>query len=337
MDTFKALVLNQTSNHLTIDFQEIDKKTVDGSHFPKDADIEIEVHYSSLNYKDGLIVTENRGGLVRSFPHIPGIDLAGRVLSSTHNDFPIGTEVIRTGWRYGESYWGGYSQYTRARASDLIKIPSGLTPRSAMMVGTAGLTALLAIEQIKPKLSDAPLLVTGASGGVGSWAIYFLHALGYRVQAATRRPNELSEYLTQLGAMDCIDAAELPTAQHRPLNTSRWSGVINTVAGGALRAILSQLQYQAKIACCGLVAGNDFSASIIPFLLRANSLIGIDSVMIDKNQREHAWQKIGKILNNDNTIESLLAIKEIGLQDVKSSSSKMMKGEINGRYLISLR
>ncbi len=265
-------------------------------------DVTVLVEYSTVNYKDGLCIGPG-GGLVRTYPHVPGIDFAGTVESSDDPRYKAGDAVVLTGWRVGEKHWGGYSQKARVKADYLVPLPDGLSSRQAMAVGTAGFTAMLAIMALEDHglhPEQAPVLVTGAAGGVGSVAIAILANLGYEVAAVTGRP-EASDYLKALGATQIVARSDINETTKRPLEAETWSGCVDAVGGDMLARVLGQMAYGASVAAVGLAGGAGLPTTVIPFLLRGVNLLGIDSVMQPFQQRERAWRRLA----NDLPLEKL--------------------------------
>jgi len=296
--------------------------------------VTVAVECSTLNYKDGLIL-QGIGRLVRSYPHIPGIDFAGTVEKSESPEFSPGDPVILTGWRVGEAQWGGYAEKARVKASFLVRRPDGLSARQAMAIGTAGFTAMLAIialERHGLRSGAGDVLVTGAAGGVGSVAVSLLSRLGHRVVASTGRP-ELRSYLTELGAAELIDRATLAAKPPRPLDSERWAGAVDAVGGTTLATILTQLNYRASVAACGLAGGSDLPATVIPFLLRGVSLLGIDSVMCPREERIEAWQRLVRDLPLDR-LERMT--QSLPLSDLPELAPQILKGGVRGRIVIDV-
>ena len=294
MATFRALVLHEEDGNVVPRVE-----TVDEAQLPP-GDVTVAVEYSTLNYKDGMIL-QGIGRLVRSYPHIPGIDFAGTVERSDSAEFKPGDPVILTGWRVGEVQWGGYAEKARVKADWLVRRPRGLSASQAMAIGTAGLTAMLAVMALERhglRPGDGDVLVTGAAGGVGSVATALLSALGHRVLAASGRP-ELRGYLTGLGAADLVERSALAAKPSRPLDRERWAGAIDAVGGATLATVLTQLKYRASVAACGLAGGSDLPATVIPFLLRGVNLLGIDSVMCPRAERVEAWRRLAHDLPQD--------------------------------------
>ena len=325
--TFTALVVRNTGE-ITHSIEE-----VDDSQLPE-GDVTVDVEYSSLNYKDGLCL-HGRGGLVRNYPHVPGIDFAGTVSHTTNSDFKVGDSVILTGWRVGESRWGGYASRATVNAHELVAVPEGLTTRSAMALGTAGLAAMLAIlalEQHGLTSGSGEVLVTGASGGVGSLAVALLAGQGYEVAAVTGRPHN-SDYLKQLGATRIVPRKDLDTVVARPLESETWAGCIDNAGGPMLARVLGQMRYGASIAAVGLAAGNSLPATVIPFLLRAVNLLGIDSVMCPKQTRIKAWARLAQDLPTGILAQTTT---EIGLKDLPDAGQQILNGEIRGRTIVAI-
>jgi acrylyl-CoA reductase (NADPH) len=300
-----------------------------------EGEVTVAVEYSTLNYKDGMILN-GLGRLVRKYPHVPGVDFAGAVDSSQSPDYKPGDKVILTGWRVGEVQWGGFAEKARVQASQLVRLPAGLTTRNAMAIGTAGFAAMLAVMGLEERglaTTKGEVLVTGAAGGVGSVAIAVLSKLGYRVVASTGRPDQ-HDYLRSLGATAFIDRAELAKPASRPLDAERWAGAIDAVGSTTLATILTQLKYGASVAACGLAGGNDLPASVIPFLLRGINLLGIDSVMCPIERRRAAWARLAR----DLPLAKLDALTEIApLGALPELARKILKGGIRGRIVVDVR
>ncbi len=274
-ETFTALVLDQSDDNFSAELRPLTDADL------PEGDVTVAVEYSTLNYKDGIIVKGNIGRLVRNFPHVPGIDFAGTVEHSDSDAFKPGDKVVLTGWRVGEMYWGGLSQKARVKAEWLVPLPDGLSPSQAMAVGTAGFTSMLCVDALEAHgltPDSGEVLVTGGAGGVGSVAIAILANLGHTVVASTGRRSE-DEYLCRLGASEIIDRADLAEAQARPLERERWAGCVDTVGGKTLSTVLAQMKYGRSVAACGLAGGNTLETTVLPFLLRGVNILGIDSVM----------------------------------------------------------
>ena len=265
-----------------------------------DGDVVVAVDYSTVNYKDGLCIGPG-GGLVRNYPHVPGIDFAGTVETSNDPRYKAGDKVVLTGWRVGEVHWGGYAQKARVKADWLVPLPAGLTTRQAMAVGTAGFTAMLAVMALQDHgltAGSGPVLVTGAAGGVGSVATAILANLGHEVAAVTGRP-ETADYLTSLGATQIVARDEINEVTKRPLEAETWAGCVDAVGGPMLARALGQMKYGASVAAVGLAGGANLPATVIPFLLRGINLLGIDSVMQPFDNRLRAWERIATDLPMD--------------------------------------
>ncbi len=296
-------------------------------------EVTIRVSHSTLNYKDGLALT-GKAPILRRFPMIPGIDLAGVVESSDSEEWKTGQSVLVTGWGMGESHYGGFAQRARVSAAWPVRIPDGLDAARAMAVGTAGFTAmlcLLALERYGVRPGDGPVLVTGAAGGVGSVAISLLAKNGWHVIASTGRPHE-ADYLKALGAAEIIDRAEL-SSPGKPLGKERWAAAIDSVGSYTLANVLSQTKRGGAVAACGLAQGMDLPGSVAPFILRNVALLGVDSVMSAASLRVKAWERLSRDLNLDH-LASLT--QTIALEDVIATASKILAGEVRGRTLIEL-
>jgi acrylyl-CoA reductase (NADPH) len=329
MATFRALMLHEDGGKIDPRIEAVDE-----TRLPP-GEVAVAVEYSTLNYKDAMVL-QGLGRLVRNYPHIPGVDFAGIVERSDSPEFKPGDAVILTGWRVGEVQWGGYAEKARVKASWLVRRPEGLSAAQAMAVGTAGFTAMLAVmalerHGLRPGVGD--VLVTGAAGGVGSVAIALLSALGHRVVAATGRPDQ-RDYLMDLGAADLIERAALAAKPTRPLDRERWAGAIDAVGGNTLATILTQLEYRASVAACGLAGGSDLPATVIPFLLRGVNLLGIDSVMCPREERTEAWRRLARDLPL-NRLERMTHIEPLAA--VPGLAQKILKGEVRGRTVIDIK
>jgi acrylyl-CoA reductase (NADPH) len=293
----------------------------------------VRVEYSALNYKDGLAVT-GKAPVVRRFPMIAGIDLAGTVEQSSHPQWKPGDKVICTGWGMGETHLGAYAEKARVRGDWLVRLPEGMSARDAMAIGTAGFTAMLAVLALEkhglvPK--DGPIVVTGAAGGVGSVATAVLSKLGYQVIASTGRMSEAA-YLKNLGAAEVIDRSEL-SGPAKTLARERWAGGIDSVGSTTLANILSMTKYAGAIAACGLAAGIDLPASVAPFILRGVCLLGIDSVMCPIELRKVAWSRLARDLDPGKLVE---ITHEIGLGEVMAAGAKILAGQVRGRIVVKI-
>lgn len=326
---FKALLVEKDeagATHASV-------QELDDARLPE-GDVTVAVEYSTLNYKDGLCIGPG-GGLVRNYPHVPGVDFAGTVEASDDARYKPGDKVILTGWRVGEAHWGGYATRARVKADWLVPLPEGLSTRDAMAVGTAGLTAMLAVMALEAhglKTGQGPVLVTGAAGGVGSVATAILASLGHEVAAVTGRP-ETEDYLRDLGAASIVPRAELNETTKKPLESERWAGCIDAVGGAMLARVLGQMNHGASVAAVGLAGGADLPAKVIPFLLRGVNLLGIDSVMQPYENRVAAWERIAREL----PMEKLRAmIRPARLGDLPELGAEILKGQVRGRVVVDV-
>ncbi len=297
-------------------------------------EVTVAVDYSTVNYKDGLCVGPG-GGLVRNYPHVPGIDFAGVVETSQDDRYKPGDKVVLTGWRVGEAHWGGYAQKARVKADWLVPLPEGLDTRSAMAVGTAGFTAMLAVMALEDHgmtPADGEVLVTGAAGGVGSVATAILANLGYQVAGVTGRPEQ-ADYLTGLGASRIVAREDLAETTKRPLEAETWAGCVDAVGGAMLARVLGQVKYGASVAAVGLAGGAGLPATVIPFLLRGVNLLGIDSVMQPYDNRVRAWQRIATDLPMDKLEAMILPAT---LTDVPALGRDILKGQVRGRVVVDV-
>ena len=329
-EKFKAILLNQEGEKFSREIKEIDK------NFLKHGDVLVKVDYSSLNFKDALIL-KNGARLVKEFPHIPGIDFSGKVVESKSDKFKEGDEIIQTGWRVGEIYYGGYSQYAKVNADFLIKKPKNISSRQAMMLGTAGLTAIQCAFTTKQtrevlllgeKVND--VVVTGASGGVGSIAVMMLSKMGCNVTAATSKTND--DYLKSIGAKNIIKSSDLDK-EARPLDKGLYDGAVDTVGGNILANILSHVKPNGIVAACGNASSIKLNTTVMPFIIRGVKLWGIDSVSVSIKRREFLWDEASKLVDFDLLDKS---IKEISLEQLLEEYSKMLEGKTSGRYIINL-
>ena len=328
MPTFRALVLHEEGGKVVPRIEAIDE-----ARLPP-GEVTVRVEYSTLNYKDGMIL-EGIGRLVRNYPHVPGVDFAGAVERSESPEFKPGDPVILTGWRVGEVQWGGYAEKARVPAAYLVRRPEGLSARRSMAIGTAGFTAMLAVialerHGLRPGAGD--VLVTGAAGGVGSVAVALLSRLGHRIIASTGRAEQ-RQYLTELGAAALIERAALATPPTRPLDSERWAGAVDVVGSATLATILTQLKYRASVAACGLAGGSDLPASVIPFLLRGVTLLGIDSVMCPREERIEAWNRLAREL----PLDKLDRMTEtVPLSALPEAAPRILAGQIRGRVVVDV-
>ncbi len=330
-DQFKALILNQEGDNFTRDIKSINKS------FLKHGDVTVKVEYSGLNYKDALIL-KNGARLVKEFPHIPGIDFSGIVEESDNDKFKKGDEVILTGWRVGEIYFGGYSQYAKVNGEFLVKKPKTLSSREAMVIGTAGITALQCAFTTKTTREELLLgdkvenvIVSGASGGVGSMAVMILNKLGCNVTAVTGKDSN-ADYLKSIGAKNVINTNEL-MKDARPLDKGLWDGAVDTVGGKVLENILSQTKDAGIVSSCGNAADIKLNTTVMPFIIRGVKLWGINSVTTSITRRQFLWNESSKLIDFELLEKS---IKEISLENLMDIYVKMLKGETSGKYLVNL-
>jgi acrylyl-CoA reductase (NADPH) len=299
-----------------------------------EGEVTVAVAYSTLNYKDGLCLGPG-AGLVRRYPHVPGVDLAGTVEASSDPRYAVGDPVIVTGWRVGEAHWGGYAQKARVKADWLVPLPAGMTTRQAMAVGTAGLTAMLAVMALEDhglEPGRGPVLVTGAAGGVGSVAAALLAALGHEVAAVTGRP-ETEGYLRELGAARIVPRAELAEAVRKPLESETWAGCIDAVGGAMLARVLGQMKYRASVAAVGLAGGAEVPMKVTPLLLRGVNLLGIDSVLQPHEGRVEAWRRLARDLPMAK-LEAM--VRPARLADLPALGAAILKGQIRGRVVVEV-
>ena len=330
-ENFKALVLNQDGENFTREIKSVDKS------FLKHGDVTVKVHYSGLNYKDALIL-KNGARLVKEFPHIPGIDFSGVVEESNHKDFKQGDEIILTGWRVGEIYFGGYSQYAKVNGDFLVKKPKDLSLKQSMILGTAGITALQCSFTTKTTREVLLLgnkvenvIVSGASGGVGSIAVMILNKLGCNVTAVTGKESNKG-YLESLGAKSVVNTSDL-MKDSRPLDKGLWDGAVDTVGGKVLENILAQTKDGGIVAACGNAADIKLNTTVMPFIIRGVKLWGINSVTASIQRRQFLWNEASKLIDFELLGKS---IKEISLEELIDVYPKMLKGETSGRYIINL-
>tara|TARA_B100000700_G_C14907774_1_gene790648 strand:+ start:139 stop:1140 length:1002 start_codon:yes stop_codon:yes gene_type:complete len=331
MDKFKALVLNQEGENFNREVKTIDKS------FLKHGNVTVKVDYSGLNFKDALIL-KNGARLVKEFPHIPGIDFSGTVVESESDKFKEGDEVILTGWRVGEIYYGGYSQYAKVNGDFLVKKPKSLTSRQSMIMGTAGFTALQCSFTTKTTREVLLLgekvenvIVSGSSGGVGSMAVMILNKLGCNVTAITGKDTNV-DYLKSIGAKNVVNTKEL-MKDSRPLDKGLWDGAVDTVGGKVLENILSQTKEGGIVSACGNAADIKLNTTVMPFIIRGVKLWGINSVNASIKRRKFLWEEAAKLIDFELLDKS---IKEIGLDELNDVYPKMLKGETSGRYIVNL-
>ena len=330
-ENFKALVLNQNGENFTREIKSVDKS------FLKHGDVTVKVHFSGLNYKDALIL-KNGARLVKEFPHIPGIDFSGVVEESKHEKFKQGDEIILTGWRVGEIYFGGYSQYAKVNGDFLVKKPKDLSLKQSMIMGTAGFTALQCSFTAKTTREELLLgkkveevIVSGDSGGVGSMAVMILNKLGCNVTAVTGNESN-KDYLKSIGAKNIINTSEL-TKDARPLDKGLWDGAVDTVGGKVLENILATTKDSGIVAACGNAADIKLNTTVMPFIIRGVKLWGINSVNASTQRRQFLWNEASKLIDFELLGKS---IKEISLEELIDVYPKMLKGETSGRYIINL-
>ncbi|MDM8528111.1 MDR family oxidoreductase [Anaerolineales bacterium HSG24] len=327
MTNFKAMLLEKVDNDVIATIKELSLADL------PDREVLVSVAYSSLNYKDGLAVT-NSAPVVRKFPMVPGIDLVGMVEESASATYKAGDAVVLTGWEVGEAYWGGYAQKARLKADWLVPLPSGLTPKQAMQIGTAGFTAMMsvmALEEQGVTPDKGEVVVTGAAGGVGSVSVALLAKLGYTVVASTGRGDSLSDYLIALGASRIIGRFE---SSKRPLERELWAGAVDTVGNETLAAVLRQTARSGSVAACGLVGGGNLPTTVYPFILRGVNLLGIDSVMCPVERRIHAWQRLAELMSAE--VFDLITEGTVTLEEISTLSEQILKGQVKGRVVVDL-
>lgn len=323
---FKAILINKDDSY------HADLSEVDEADLPE-GDVKIDVSYSTLNYKDGLAIT-GKGPVVRRFPMVPGIDLVGTVSESASDEFSVGQAVLLNGFGVGEVHWGGLAEKASLKSDWLIPLPEGFSPQRAMAIGTAGYTAMLcviALEKHGVTPEQGEVLVTGANGGVGSYAVRILSKLGYTVVASTGRPQE-ADYLKELGASDIIDRATL-SEPGKPFQKERWAGAVDSVGSHTLANVLASVKYGGTVAACGLAQGADLPTSVMPFILRGVTLAGVDSVMRPKADRIEAWSRLADILEPSDTDQ---IAEEISLDEVIPTAEKLMAGQVRGRVIVKV-
>lgn len=324
---FRAILIEKDDHGYRAGLQQLDEARL------PEGEVLVKVSHSTLNYKDALAIT-GKGPVVRQFPMVPGIDLAGVVEQSSHPDYQPGAAVLLNGWGVGEAHWGGLAEKARLKGDWLIPLPEGFSAAEAMAIGTAGYTAmlsLLALERHGVTPDKGEVLVTGANGGVGSVAIALLARLGYRVVASTGRPEE-ADYLKQLGAAEIIERASL-SEPGRPLGRERWAGAIDSVGSHTLANVCASTRYGGCVAACGLAQGMEFPATVAPFILRGVTLAGIDSVMRPRADRIEAWSRLARDLD-----KGLLApiTREIGLGEVIATAGELLAGKVRGRVVVDV-
>jgi len=326
-EKFRALMIEKEEDTQTVKMVDIEDNDL------MEGNVLVNVTHSTLNYKDGLAIT-GASPVVRSFPMIPGIDFSGIVLSSEDNKFSEGDRVVLNGYGLSESHFGGYSEKARVKSEHLLKLPENISNKQAMAIGTAGYTAMLcvlAIEDHGINPDDGIILVSGASGGVGSVAISLLSDLGYNVEASTGRLEE-TPYLNTLGAKTVIDRSEL-SEPSRPLGKERWAGAIDSVGSTTLANILAQVSYGGAVSACGLAQGMDLPSTVMPFILRGVSLLGIDSVMAPMQLRERAWKRLSENININKLEEMTI---DVSLDQVEGLANEILQGKVRGRVIVNI-
>ncbi len=324
----RALVLEKNEAGVSASVQEVSENRL------PDGEVLVRVRHSTLNYKDGLCL-QGLGGLVRTYPHVPGVDFAGVVEESSDPGWRPGDEVVLTGWRVGETRWGGYAEKARVRADWLVRVPQGLTMRQTMAVGTAGLTAMLAILALEAqglRPGHGPVLVTGAAGGVGSIAIALLAAAGHEVAAVTGRP-ETADYLRHLGASRIVPRADIAEVVPKPLESETWAGCIDAVGGAMLARVLGQIKHRGSVASVGNAGGIEVPAKVIPFLLRGVNLLGIDSVHSPITEREAAWARLSRDLPKGKLDDMS---RSATLEQLPNLARAILGGGVRGRVVVDL-
>jgi acrylyl-CoA reductase (NADPH) len=327
---FKGILLNKNEDGTT----RAELTQIDEANLPADGDVTIAVEYSTINYKDGLAIT-GKSPVVRKWPMVPGIDGAGEVIASTHASWKVGDQVVLNGWGVGEAHMGCLAERAKLKGDWLIPLPKGMSTRTAMSIGTAGYTAMLcsmALAEQGVKPTDGEILVTGASGGVGSVAIAILAARGYKVIASTGKLAE-ADYLKSLGAVDVMDRAEL-SAPGKAMQKERWAGVVDSVGSHTLVNAVAQCRYGATVAACGLAQGMDFPATVAPFILRGVKLIGVDSVMVPIERRIAAWSNLALEIKPE-TLDKIT--HEITLAQALEWAPKILAGAVKGRLVVNVR
>lgn len=327
--TFKALVVNKQEEQFSVGIQSLSLNDL------PEGDVLIQVHYSGINYKDSLAAIPN-GNIVSTYPFVPGIDLAGIVVSSADPRFKEGDEVIATSYEIGVSHYGGYSEYARVSSDWVVPLPKGLSLKEAMIIGTAGFTAALSVQRLEENgvsPEKGSLLVTGATGGVGSFAVSILSTLGYTVEASTGKTAE-QDYLKQLGATTVLAREDVYDGKIRALGKQKWAAAVDPVGGEPLAAVLSQIQYGGSVAVSGLTAGTKLPATVFPFILRGVNLLGIDSVYCPMETRLKTWERLATDFKPANLEKMVL--KEVTLEELPEALPTLLKGEARGRILVKL-
>ncbi len=326
---FKAIYLTRDEEkNVSAEITELDETDL------PEHNVAIDVEYSTINYKDGLAIM-GKPGVVRSYPMIPGIDLAGTVSSSESSDYNVGDQIVLNGWEVGESHWGGLAQRSRLSSDWLVPLPDAFTTQQAMAIGTAGYTSMLcvlALEEHGLTPDSGPVLVTGASGGVGSTAVAILAKLGFEVVASTGRPEE-SDYLTDIGASEIIDRNELGEENPRPLQGTRWAGVVDAVGSHTLANAIAQTNQNGCVAACGLAQGADLTTSVMPFILRGVTLVGVNSVYEPFSRRKLAWDRMATDLDPDK-LEQMTQV--VSLEESINVADQILQGKVRGRVVVDV-
>lgn len=328
-DNLKAFVVNKTDDGFTAGVQQLNLDDLPSG------DVRVRVAYSSVNYKDGLACTPD-GRVVRGYPMVPGVDLAGTVTESSDSRFRAGDAVLATGYDLGVAHFGGFAEYARLPGDWLVKLPQGLTAREAMVLGTAGFTAALSIQRLEEnglRPANGRVLVTGATGGVGSTAVSMLAGLGYEVSASTGKEAE-HDYLRGLGASEILSREEVSAASNRPLERERWAAAIDPVGGDTLAYLLRTTKYGGSVASSGLTGGNALQTTVLPFILRGVNLLGIESVMCPMPVREALWQRLATDLKPRGLTESIA--REVTLEGIPEVVAAILKGGVRGRTVVRL-
>lgn len=324
----RALMIRPEAESMAAEVREIEPTEM------PEGDTTVQVLFSSLNYKDGLAIT-GKGKIIRGdYPFVPGIDLVGRVTETTADRFSVGDLIIQNGWGLGESHWGGFATQVRTRAEWLVPLPAGLEPRDAAIMGTAGYTAMLAVMALEDHQTDkAEVLVSGASGGLGSVAVHLLSRLDYRPVASTGK-TDAHEYLRGLGAVEIEDRSAFSEGSDRPMKSARWAGAIDNVGGRTLESIIAQTASGGTIASCGNAGGIELHTTVLPFILRGVTLAGIDSNFCPNQRRERAWERLAEIVTSDAL--ALIDAGDLSLEDLSDAAEQITRGEVRGRYVVDV-
>lgn len=329
MAMIDALLLRKTERGIQAGMEQLDEEDL------PDGDVLVSIRYSSLNYKDALAVT-GRAPIIRgAYPFVPGIDFVGEVEASTSADFTPGQAVIGTGWGFGENHWGGYATRMRTKSEWLVPLPDRMSAHTAMAIGTAGLTAMLSVVTLQEHSVHAEMgevVVTGASGGVGSMALLLLAKLGYKVVASSGSPDA-ADYLRSLGAASLMDRAELEKGPDKPMQAGRWAGAVDSVGGPTLASILASMRRHGSVASCGLAGGSDLATTVFPFILRGVSLLGIDSNTCPNHRRRAAWERLADLVTEDDVQR---IARTVSLKDVPAASKELLENHVRGRIVVDV-